>query len=496
MVLQWHAGYITTPGGPDVYWLNCYYPTFIAFVVLNGFALVFAAASICAVAFGPLLLIWRGSPSWRQQVVKVGLFHLALSLISLLAAFAAAGFIVAGKWAPPAHCANVLCSEGGVACSAFAYQNLIFSVGVGNRTLTSALQRTLSPAVVKLNNDTFSDGSESGVVCQDYTYIASFAHIAKLHPNQMVGGGITDANHGSVHDPCLVLLSESVFGDLTPSLKTYIDPSLGKGAPNANPYAIWCTRDSNPTGFGWLPLKLQRAADLLGITLGELTSNASISDSGYTLSAAPCPDISAFVKRAPAMLKDDPEPAFQLLRDVANPSHNSSMDPTYPAFSDDTKEGASNQSAVCEYAVLMGWDANGPLACTDSTLSKGIRSNGFRDDVSWPLGPHFIHYYPALKYQCSGLVNGSLCAYGTDPESTLAYAVDEDGNYLKKRQASDKGSFFVHLYKNPTESRVYGAVVAMIAVALVAMLGTLALLGCLPYTGPSSTLRRLSRLCV
>ena len=467
---------------------------FVAFVVLNGFALVFAAASLCAVAFGPLLLIWRGSASWRQQVVKVGLFHLFFSLMSLLAAFAAAGFIVAGVWAPDPNCAKVLCSEGGVSCSAFSYQSLFQLENVGGRTVAAApyLRRTLSPAVVKLNNASFTVGSDAEVTCQDYTYIANYSRIAELDPKRVVGG--QDASHGPVNSSCLILLSESVFGNLT-SANTYVDPNTGTSAPKPNPYALWCTRDRIPTGLGWLPVKLQRAAEL---AQQDLTGPTPVTSSeGYTInSTATCPDWHVF-SRADTFLNDS-VPAFQLLKGVDNPLHEGGTDPTYVSFSEstggDTSVNHTLQSAVCHYALLMGWDARGALSCPNT--SSGIRYAFHPDpqDRTWPLGAAV--YYPSLKYQCSGLVDGYLCAYGTDPQSDAAYAVDEDGNYLKRRQASDRGSIYVHLGKNPTETQVEGAVVAMITVALVAMLGTLALLGCLPYTGPSATLRRLSGLCV
>ena len=447
-------------------------------------------------AFGPLLLIWRGSASWRQQVVKVGLFHLALSLISLLAAFAAAGFIVAGVWAPDPNCAKVLCSEGGVSCSAFSYQSFVQAVTVGNRTLAAApyLRRTLSPAVVKLNNDSFTVGSGSDVICQDYVYIANYSRIAELHPNQILGG-VHDASHGYVANSCLMLLSKSVFGNLT-SADKYCDPSTGTPVPKPNPYATWCTRDDNPTGLGWLPLNLKRGADLVAAIREELGSKRVTSSEGYTTSSlASCPGSWNVSSSADAMLKDS-VPAFQLLKGVENPLHVGGTDPTYVTFSDSSRRDApvdaALQSAVCQYALLMGWDARGALSCPDT--STGIRYAGYPEDRTWPLGAAV--YYPSLKYQCSGLVDGYLCAYGTDPQSGVAYAVDEDGNYLKRRQASDKGSIYVHLGRNPTETQVKGAVVAMITVALVAMLGTLALLGCLPYTGPSQTLRRLSGLCV
>ena len=142
----------------------------------------------------------------------------------------------------------------------------------------------------------------------------------------------------------------------------------------------------------------------------------------------------------------------------------------------------------------MGWHAKGPFSCPQSNVSKGIKSAGSPGDFLWPLGAAI--YYPSLKYQCCGLVKGTLCAYGADPQSLLAYAVDEEGNFLTRKLGSERYSFYRHLGVNPTVTRVYGAAVSMIAVAGLAVLFTLVLLSCLPYTGPSPLLLRISRLCV
>ena len=487
------AGYITPPGGPDIWWLDCVYPIFTAYVCLNGFALVFAVADICAVTFGPLLLIWRKDPSWRQQVVKVGLFHLGFSLASLLAAFAAAGFIAAGIGLPDPYCANVLCSEGGVRCSAFAYQNFQQIVPAGDRTLatTPHLRRILSPAVVKLNNGSFTFGGDSDVTCQDYTYISNYSRIVELHPDTIIGG-IQDASHGSVTNSCLILLSESVFGIAT-SNNTYVDPSLDIKAPSPNPYAMWCTRDVVPVGLGWLPLKLQRAADWVGGLREQLNEKPIASGQGYVYnSTASCPDQNVF-SHADVMLKDS-VPAFQLLKGVKSPLHDNYTDDTYPTFftSNDTEVDAILRSAVCQYALSMGWDARGVLSCPNTSM--GIRSIGYPGDPLWPLG--LAVYYPSLRYQCSGLINGTLCDYAGYPQSPKAYAVDEDGNFLKRKRSDAKMSVYVHLSINPTSTQIYWAVISMILVAGGAIIGTLLLLGCLPCRGLSNLhhLRGLSVL--
>ena len=70
-----YVGYITTPGGPDPYWAECFYGVFVAYIVLNSFALVFSIAALCAVTWGPFVLIWRRVGTWRTPVVNVGLIH-------------------------------------------------------------------------------------------------------------------------------------------------------------------------------------------------------------------------------------------------------------------------------------------------------------------------------------------------------------------------------------------------------------------------------------
>ena len=116
-----YVGYITTPGGPNPYWAECFYGAYVAYIVLNGFALVFSVAALCAVTWGPLVLMWCKLATWRMQVVNVGLAHLAVSLASLLGAFVCAGFVSASVGAPELNCGSLNCMEGGVPCSPFTY---------------------------------------------------------------------------------------------------------------------------------------------------------------------------------------------------------------------------------------------------------------------------------------------------------------------------------------------------------------------------------------
>ena len=91
----------------------------MVFTALNGFALVFAVAAIVAVTLGPALLVWHDPRGpWRNKVVRVGLFHLCLSLVAFTGAFAASGFVTALVNPPLTSCGLIKCSEGGVPCSA------------------------------------------------------------------------------------------------------------------------------------------------------------------------------------------------------------------------------------------------------------------------------------------------------------------------------------------------------------------------------------------
>ena len=479
------AGYITPPGGPDIWWLDCAYSLFIFHVCMNGFAFVFSAASICAVTFGPVLLIRRRNPRWREQVVKAGLLHLAFSLASLLLAFAAAGLIISGVWLPEPNCANLPCSEVGVPCSAFAYQhiNQPFQDGnVPNGSVSHALyvKRTLSPVVANLNKERFSVGVESDVTCQDYSYVANYSLIAELNPDR-IKGGIQDASHGSVANSCFIMLSESVFDDHDIS-DTYL---IGYREPRPNPYALWCTRDEFPAGLGWLPLKLQRAADVIGGDLGDkLKPFANMSSNGYTLNmTALCPDVPIFHHANVTLNNTVPAfPLLPLLTVADRPLNELRTDDTYPNNSNTTL-----QSAVCRYAVFMGWDGTGTLSCPGIIPNVTAPS---KDDRLWPLGAAV--YYPSLKYQCTGLVHGSLCDYQSHPKG---YLVEENGTFIKRKRSDAQTSVYVHLV-TPGTTMIFVAVVVMSGVAIVAMLGTLVLLGCLPLTGSSAMLRRLSPLCV
>lgn len=81
-------------------------------------------------------------------------------------------------------------------------------------------------------------------------------------------------------------------------------------------------------------------------------------------------------------------------------------------------------------------------------------------------------YYSSLQYQCSQVVNGVLCDYSVDPP----LSVDAEGRFLNKKLLSKQSSANLYVTGLTTTSVEY-AVIAMLAVAFVAIFGTLAVLG-------------------
>ena len=232
-----YVGYITTPGGPNPYWGDCFYGWFVAYFVLNGFALVFSVAALCAVTWGPYVLMWCKLSTWRTRVVNLGLAHLAISLASLLGAFVCAGFVTASVGAPELNCGNLRCSEGGVPCSPFKYGHGIgpFHNNYQPEVLWWPNGFTLDATLVKLNNATFGDlkgnnaGITWGVVPQNESVVChSYAHIAKFsNPDNLArkacyprcatpfdgqrDGILNDAHDMPVNKSCLMLVDTNVF---------------------------------------------------------------------------------------------------------------------------------------------------------------------------------------------------------------------------------------------------------------------------------------------
>ena len=267
-----YVGYITTPGGPDPYWADCFYPVFVAYFLLNGFALVFSVAALCAVTWGPFVLIWRRVSTWRTRVVNLGLAHLAVSLASLLGAFACAGFVAASVGAPEVSCGNLRCTEGGVPCSPFSVRSdgLLY-VGIYGWVPS---HYALDP--VRLNNATFADlkarsapggtpagagGVGQGVVCYSYSHVAALSDLVNMtgkacaprcasqYDGQHGAGSLYDADGGPINTTCFVLADPN-------AASLSFEPSL-------NPYTYWCSLNGSGLGPGWLPLQWGAAAQLL-----------------------------------------------------------------------------------------------------------------------------------------------------------------------------------------------------------------------------------------
>ena len=83
-----------------------------------------------------------------------------------------------------------------------------------------------------------------------------------------------------------------------------------------------------------------------------------------------------------------------------------------------------------------------------------------------------VGYYPSLQYQCSQVSGGVLCDYSVDPP----LSVDAEGRYLDRKSLSKQRTANVYVASLTTKSIEY-AVIAMLAVAFVAIFGTLAVLG-------------------
>ena len=212
LIVPIYAGYLTPPG-VGAYWVDCWYFWYVAYICCNGFSLVFSVAAIAAVLMGPIVLVCLGRSTWRKRIAILAITHLALSLLSLVAAFASAGFVTASVNPPDLNCGNLKCKDGGVPCSAYTmrrsnniyaqYNNrtkAYYGVGTYNESSytdalshsladfsklggvvsihnNSAYEFVLDPVVARLNNDAFGDAHtleipRNDVVCRDCRYIA------------------------------------------------------------------------------------------------------------------------------------------------------------------------------------------------------------------------------------------------------------------------------------------------------------------------------------
>ena len=418
------------------------------------------------------MLMLRGDRTWRKQIVNIGLVHLVMSLLSLLVAFTFAGFIVAGVKTSP--CDIVPCGEAGIPCSAFTVVN---KTNDGVIRQLPWVPRTLTQDLVRLNNATFGNVALDAVTCQDYSYVANGTRVAYQYPLHFPagawgapfeGGEAQNATHNVIKQPCLMVLSEFIFANQSLFNDTTRIASLGHEVINPNAYAMWCTTDGAPVDLGWLPIKLQHAADLAG--LRKLTAGRKLDASGYTLDSADrCPAAEAYNKSANVTLRNG-ICAIPLLAGVASPWQKNSFADDYLTFDD------KERSKVCAYAIHMGWDGKGALKdqCgSDNMAETGTgHAEPSEDQTPGPLAP--AHYMPALRYQCSGIQNGYLCDYEASPPC----AVDGTGHILTWSQLVDLNQSIALRPIDAKTTRIYIAVITMASVAVIANLGTLIFFAC------------------
>ena len=149
------------------------------------FALVFAVAAIIAVTMGPAILIWQNPRgSWRTKVVRVGLLHLCLCLLAFMGAFACSGFVTALVRPPPANCALIKCTDGGVPCSTDQQIPFMFhdpavdatAAKIGTRAwYLDAQLLQLNAAKFYLPNETAAT-DRAPVICANYPTMSLCSH--------------------------------------------------------------------------------------------------------------------------------------------------------------------------------------------------------------------------------------------------------------------------------------------------------------------------------
>ena len=485
-----YVGYITTPGGQDPYWADCFYPVFVAYFVLNGFALVFSVAALCAVTWGPFVLIWRRVSTWRTRVVNLGLVHLAVSLASLLGAFACAGFVVASVGAPELTCGNVKCTDGGVPCSAFIQMrgaNHVSANGYAWRPWTFVLD----PVLAKLNNATFGDFkgrtapkgisngidvSEQDVICHSYSHVALFSDLGCKTDNACAsrcatafdglhGNGVLDGADGMpVNSTCFVLLDAYVFEG-------------GFDVPRLlEPATFWCSINGSGLGPGWLPLQLGAAQQLLQI--GDvLTTQYNTTDDGYAVEGpkerciSTCPQVPGIDRLARPLLPG-PFPTEGELS-TSTPRAVELQVGSHPMkISDQSCMNSLHEGDGGDYvrALVGGW-TEVQNCVVKLHRSQSAEAENRKKESTVFGGAALAGYYPSLQYQCSKSYDGVLCDYSVNPP----LSVDAEGRFMDKKSLAKQSN--ARFAKSLTTTSVQYAVVAMLAVAFVAIFGTLAGLG-------------------
>lgn len=501
-----YIGYVTPPGGPSPPWADCYYSVYVAFLYLNGFALVFAIAAIVAVLVGPYVAVACKQPYWRKPVVQVGLLHVIISLLTLLGAFACAGFVLASMDVPKLSCAQLKCSQGGVTCSPFHLlygSKNVSRYGISYTLLKSPpVYMLLDPRLARLNNDTLGEVDHgeipgNAVTCRDYSYVASTALPGGNH-SQFADLNLLDVLGHPINQTCFVLLSQAVFQNRSYKAETWETPGSESDmlahwhSLRPNPFTLWCSSNQTKLGPGWLPLPSDMAYTLLNGTgsfqepdLKTFMSSARISASNGSVKPV-CPAEKGFERLANVSLtKQGDIMALQLFRDASNPwvfpddqeirswarphavFHAPAVENSYTDFEDTYQH---MQDKVLDYYATLGWEGKGagfPCQSSNGYNYPWCQYHNFlRKQEGRPLSGAIP--YAALRYQCSGADQGVLCDYSTSPP----LAVDELGNYLTLKSLSAQHNYILY-DETPTAAWVKWAVIAMLIVALMSNVGSM-----------------------
>ncbi|KAK9846634.1 hypothetical protein WJX81_008010 [Elliptochloris bilobata] len=129
-----------------------------------------------------------------------------------------------------------------------------------------------------------------------------------------------------------------------------------------------------------------------------------------------------------------------------------------PFTGGEAQDAAHNAVTAPCLALLSDFIFANQSLGNDTYRDNSLGQQVIKPNAMWPLG--LAHYMPALQYQCSALVNGTLCDFKAKPP----LAVDVNGRYLKRKQSADQGEFIVKVPINPQTTLIYAAVIAMVGI--------------------------------
>ena len=497
----------------------------MGYVCCNGFALVFSVAAIVAVLVGPIILVCLDRCTWRKQIAILATVHLAFSLASMLAAFALAGFLMAGVNAPSFNCGNLKCEEGGVPCSAYT---LRYSSGISARYNNTSghfdnvgameswspntnngtnftgfpmFELVLDPLIAQLNNDTFGFGhmgetSRPEVVCREYSYLANNI----FTDGRPVFGSLHDTDGKPINKTCLVLLDANFRSFQKGLYFAQGSASSGWQKLKLNAHTLWCSTDTSKLGPGWLPLTYTTGLLLLQYvkpdtitSINDFINKYNINSNSFTQYALGATDAQALGCQdfglsqwsdtvLDGLWNGSTMNALQLLSEDYNAwDREGRADYHFPGdhVNCELQEQASKFNQVFQYADALGWNRSG-------VLFRASRDGEFGDNVLCLDQPHNssrtnnhplqdAKLYASLRYQCSSLNKGVLCDFGVDPP----LAVGPDGKYLSKKNLPDLANIVIK-GSPQTATWVEGAVKSMLVAVAVSNTFSVIFLACWP----------------